>query len=142
MRLFATAANRLLPHFREYVVKLHLNFGDQHFLIQNYGDDYVTINGERRTHSLILTPEQRLDWSATDAASLDDKLLAPLLADDPELVIIGIGPEQRMPNMNVMRFFARNGIGLEFVSTPAACRIYNILAGEGRRVGCGLILGP
>ncbi|MEW6445353.1 MAG: Mth938-like domain-containing protein [Pseudomonadota bacterium] len=123
-------------------MKLHLNFTDQRFIIQNYGEGHVTINGERHAHSLILTPEQRLDWTATDAADLDDGLLAPLLTNDPELVIIGAGPEQRMPNMNVMRFFARNGIGLEFVSTPSACRIYNILAGEGRRVGCGLILGP
>lgn len=123
-------------------MKLHLNFTDQRFVIQNYGDAYVTINGQRHEHSLILTPEKRLDWAATDAASLDEELLAPLLADEPELVIIGTGPRQMVPNATVMRFFARHGIGLEFVSTPSACRIYNILAGEGRRVGCGLIIGP
>jgi len=131
-----------LPHLREAAVKLHLNFTDQRFVIQNYGDAYVTINGQRHEHSLILTPEKRLDWAATDAASLDEELLAPLLADEPELVIIGTGPRQMVPNATVMRFFARHGIGLEFVSTPSACRIYNILAGEGRRVGCGLIIGP
>lgn len=121
-------------------MKLHLNFSDQRFVIQNYSDHHVTINGERHEHSLILTPDQRLTWPATDAASLDDDLLAPLLGDEPELVIIGTGPRQLVPNANVMRFFARHGIGLEFVSTPSACRIYNILAGEGRRVGCGLII--
>lgn len=123
-------------------MKLHLNFTDQRFVIQNYGDAYVTINGQRHEHSLILTPEKRLDWASMDAASLDEETLAPLLADEPELVIIGTGPRQMVPNATIMRFFARHGIGLEFVSTPAACRIYNILAGEGRRVGCGLMIVP
>lgn len=123
-------------------MKLHLNFTDQRFIIQNYGEAHVTINGERIERSLILTPDKRLEWAALDAASLDEALLAQLLEDEPELVIIGTGPRQQMPNSAIMRFFARHGIGLEFVSTPAACRVYNILAGEGRRVGCGLILGP
>jgi uncharacterized protein len=122
-------------------VKLHLNFTDQRFIIQNYGEAHVTINGERIERSLILTPEKRLDWPALTAASLDEALLTPLLEDDPELVIIGTGPRQLVPSPTVMRFFASHGIGLEFVSTPAACRIYNILAGEGRRVGCGLMVG-
>ncbi|MEW6764925.1 MAG: Mth938-like domain-containing protein [Pseudomonadota bacterium] len=121
-------------------MKLHLNFADQRFIIQSYGEGHVTINGERHTHSLILTPEQRLDWAATDAASLSDEQLEPLLSDAPELIIIGTGPNQLVPSQTVLRFFARQGIGLEFVSTPSACRIYNILAGEGRRVGCGLII--
>jgi uncharacterized protein len=125
----------------EISVKLHLNFTDQRFIIQNYGEAHVTINGERIEHSLILTPEKRLDWSALAAVNLDEALLAPLLEDEPELVIIGTGPRQQVPSPTVMRFFARHGIGLEYVSTPAACRIYNILAGEGRRVGCGLMVG-
>lgn len=122
-------------------MKLHLNFTDQRFIIQNYGEAHVTINGERIERSLILTPEKRLDWAALAGANLDEVLLAPLLEDEPELVIIGTGSRQHVPNPTVMRFFARHGIGLEYVSTPAACRIYNILAGEGRRVGCGLMVG-
>ncbi len=125
----------------DFSVKLHLNFTDQRFIIQNYGEAHVTINGERIERSLILTPEKRLDWPALTAASLDEAQLTPLLEDEPELVIIGTGPRQLVPSPTIMRFFARHGIGLEFVSTPAACRIYNILAGEGRRVGCGLMVG-
>lgn len=122
-------------------MKLHLNFTDQRFIIQNYGETHITINGERIEHSLILTPEKQLPWDATQATSLDEALLTPLLEDNPELVILGTGPRQLVPSPLVIRFFARHGIGLEYVSTPAACRIYNILAGEGRRVGCGLIIG-
>ncbi len=121
-------------------MKLHLNFTDQRFIIQGYGEGYVTINGERLTHSLILTPERRLSWAAQDIAELDEERLTPLLSDEPELVILGCGPRQLLPPAPLTRFFARHRVGLEFVSTPAACRVYNILAGEGRRVGCGLIL--
>jgi uncharacterized protein len=123
-------------------LKFHLNLGDQRFLVQNYGDAHVTINNERYDHSLILTPERRIDWPVSHAGMLNDDLLAHLLSDDPEVIVIGTGLEQVTPNIVVMRFFAQHGLGLEFVSTPTACRIYNILASEGRRVSCGLIITP
>ncbi|MDD2892730.1 MAG: MTH938/NDUFAF3 family protein [Halothiobacillaceae bacterium] len=121
-------------------MKLHLNLGDQRFLIQNYGETHITLNNQRHTTSLILTPEQRLDWLVNDVNQLTDELLTPLLSDDPELIVLGTGHQPCIPSPAVMRFFARHGLGLEFVNTPTACRIYNILASEGRRVGCGLIL--
>ena len=121
-------------------MKLHLNSSNQRFLIQNYGEAHVTINNERHTASLILTPERHLDWLVNDASQLTDELLTPLLSDDPELIVLGTGHKPGIPSPAVMRFFARHGLGLEFVNTPTACRIYNILASEGRRVGCGLII--
>jgi len=121
-------------------VKLHLNNSDQRFVIQSYGEEYIILNNERHTASLILTPNQRLEWVVDDASLLDDENLAPLLADEPELIVIGTGTKPCVPSPSVMRFFARHGLGLEFVNTPTACRIYNILASEGRRVGCGLII--
>lgn len=121
-------------------MKLHLNTNDHRFIIKGYGEGFVTINGERHEKSLILTPERMLDWSVTNADMLDDAQLTSLLQDDPEVIIIGTGPNQIAPNPAVMRFFARHGLGLEFVSTPSACRVYNILASEGRRVSCGLIV--
>lgn len=123
-------------------MKLHLNLSDQRFLIQNYGETHITINNERHTASLILTPERRLDWAVHNAQHLNEDTLAALLQDDPELVVIGTGAQQSVPSPQVIRFFARHSMGLEFVSTPSACRIYNILASEGRRVGCGLLIRP
>ncbi len=122
-------------------MKLHLNTSEQRFLIQGYSATHIAINGERHTQSLILTPERRMDWAVQHAQSLDDALLSLLLTDAPEVIVIGCGATQRVPSPTVLRFFARHGVGLEYVSTPAACRVYNILASEGRRVGCGLILG-
>jgi uncharacterized protein len=121
-------------------VKLHLNTSDQRFVIQSYGDAHIILNNQRHVTSLILTPNQRLDWAVDDARQLSDENLAPLLADEPELIVIGTGAKPCVPSPSVMRFFARHGLGLEFVNTPTACRIYNILASEGRRVGCGLII--
>jgi uncharacterized protein len=121
-------------------VKLHLNTSDQRFVIQSYGDAHIILNNQRHASSLILTPNQRLDWVVDDANLLNEENLAPLLADEPELIVIGTGAKPCVPSPSVMRFFARHGLGLEFVNTPTACRIYNILASEGRRVGCGLII--
>ncbi len=133
---------RFCRELPESFVKLHLNTLGQRFLIQGYGDDHISINGERHKTSLILTPDAMLDWPVTDAALLNDDLLAHLLKDEPEVIVIGTGPRQGAPNLTVMRFFARHGLGIEYVSTPSACRIYNILASEGRRVGCGLMIAP
>ncbi len=121
-------------------MKLHLNTSDQRFVIQSYGDAHIILNNERHVTSFILTPNQRLDWLVDEANQLNDENLAPLLTDEPELIVIGTGAKPCMPSPSVMRFFARHGLGLEFVNTPTACRIYNILASEGRRVGCGLII--
>jgi len=121
-------------------VKLHLNTSDQRFVIQSYGETHIILNNERHVTNFILTPNQRLDWAIKDASQFSDEYLTPLLADEPELIVIGTGAQPCVPTPAVMRFFARHGLGLEFVSTPTACRIYNILASEGRRVGCGLII--
>ena len=121
-------------------MKLHLNTSDQRFVIQSYGEAHIILNNERHTSSLILTPNQRLQWAVDDVSLLDEEHLAPLLADEPELIVIGTGAKPCVPSPSVMRFFAQHGLGLEFVNTPTACRIYNILASEGRRVGCGLII--
>jgi len=121
-------------------VKLHLNTSDQRFVIQSYGEAHIILNNERHVTSFILTPNQRLDWVVDDANLLNEENLTPLLTDEPELIVIGTGAKPCVPSPSVMRFFARHGLGLEFVNTPTACRIYNILASEGRRVGCGLII--
>ena len=56
-----------------------------------------------------------------------------------EIVLIGTGRTQSFPAAEVYRACTGRGVGLEVMSTPAACRTYNILLGEGRRIAACLL---
>lgn len=63
-----------------------------------------------------------------------------LLQDNPELVIFGSGARLRFPKPALLRVLIERRIGVESMDTPAACRTYNVLAGEGRNVVAALLL--
>jgi uncharacterized protein len=98
--------------------------------------------GERwLTGNLIVTADEIFsDWSphAPDRITLED--LAPALAIGPELIVIGAGSAPCTPDIDLMAALATHAVGLEFMQTPAACRTFNVLVHEGRRVAAALIL--
>jgi uncharacterized protein len=82
---------------------------------------------------IALTPAGIVQgWSAPPLANLSFESLSTLLESDPELVIIGTGSQQLLPNRDLMFAMARSGVGLEFMDTPAGARTFNVLLGEGR----------
>jgi uncharacterized protein len=102
-------------------------------------------NGEFRigdqvwSDPVALTAEGMLDdWPAVAAETLSIDDLAPLLDKRPELVIIGTGSQQQLPQRDLMFAMARAGVGLEVMDTPAAARTFNVLVGEGRSVAAVL----
>jgi uncharacterized protein len=99
--------------------------------------------GERwLTGSLIVTADTIVsDWDVADPSrpTVDD--LAPALALGPELVVLGIGEEGHTPDVDLMAALAARSVGLESMQTRAACRTFNVLVHEGRRVALALILG-
>ena len=88
---------------------------------------------------IALTPAGVVQgWSAPPLASLSIESLSALLEPGPELVIIGTGSQQLLPNRDLMFAMARSGIGLEFMDTPAGARTFNVLLGEGRSLAAVL----
>ena len=61
-----------------------------------------------------------------------------LFDTSPEVIILGTGRKNIFPPRELMFAFARRGIGLEIMNTPAAARTFNVLAGEGRRIAAVL----
>ncbi|HLM52838.1 MAG TPA: Mth938-like domain-containing protein [Pseudoxanthomonas sp.] len=99
------------------------------------------VNDRVLTASFILAPDRLVeDWSAASAASLSPDALAPLLALEPELVLLGSGERQRFPPAVTMAACLTRGIGIEVMANAAAARTFNVLAGEGRRVVAGFLL--
>lgn len=113
--------------------------------ILGYGPGWVGLgsNGvaEKIERSIVIgSAGERFDWNCTAFERLTAEHFSVLAASDPELVIFGSGNRLRFPPPVLMRVLMEKRIGLETMDTLAACRTYNILAGEGRRVVVALLL--
>ena len=120
---------------------LHLDTDSNHYLFTGYGAGYVAINGLRHQHAVVVLPKEvRIDWPATDFASLKETHFEYFLSLKPEVLLIGTGSLQQFAHPNLYRELIRAKIGIEFMDTPAACRTYNILVAEDRKVVAAVML--
>lgn len=116
--------------------------GDVRYLVRGYGAEGVKINNTVHASSLILTPDHLdLDWTPPAIADWEPADLDPLLEYDPEILLIGTGSEIHMLGTRFQAYALRQGVGMEIMDTEAACRTFNVLTGEERRVVAGLMIG-
>lgn len=113
--------------------------------ILGYGPGWVGLasNGvaEKIEHSIVIGSDgQKFDWHCARFEDLTEAHFALLGETQPELVIFGSGARLRFPPPAFMRALMQRRIGMETMDTLAACRTYNILAGEGRRVIAALLI--
>jgi len=105
------------------------------FVINAYGTGYVSVNGQRQTSPFILEPQTGITLIGEIRAqtiSADD--LRQILPLTPEVVLIGTGERQIFLHPRILAPLLDQRIGVECMGLAAACRTYNILMGEGRRV--------
>lgn len=126
-------------------MKLHLTTAENNYLITAYGqvDDryFIEINKQKYMQNLIVMADKLiLNWPATDFASLTEAHFEQLIELKPEVVLLGTGEKHQFLHSKIVRNLTHNGIPLECMSTAAACRTYNILMGEGRKVMAMLIM--
>lgn len=121
-------------------MKLHLSNPAGLNMITAYGADFVQVNDQRHPNSLILLPDSLTDWPVAAFRDLTTEHLARLLEFGPELVLLGTGRRHHFPHPALYGELLGARIGLEAMDTGAACRTYNILAAEGRRVAAALIV--
>ena len=120
-------------------MKLHASTPTALNTFSGYGEGYVSVRGERIEKSAIVTPEKVLPWSAgafDELAEADFEVFAGM---DLEILLIGTGARQRFPHPRLTRALAEKRIGIEAMDLQAACRTYNILVAEGRRVAAALL---
>jgi uncharacterized protein len=120
---------------------LHQDTDTNHKLFTEYGQGYVAVNGKRFQQAVVvMTGEVRTDWAATDFASLDETHFDYFLALKPEVLLLGTGAKQQFAHPNLYRELIRARISIEFMDTPAACRTYNILVAEDRKVVAAVLI--
>jgi uncharacterized protein len=110
--------------------------------IDAYGEGGFRLDGVRREGSILIVMDEARSWSVAKASELTLESLAPVLEAgraEVEFLLLGMGAKNALPPRAVREAFQRAGIGLEFMDTPAAARIYNVLTSEGRRLACALI---
>jgi uncharacterized protein len=120
-------------------VKLHSSVPSGVNTITGYGEGYVVINGERRSSSVVVLPDRIEQWQTTGFDSLTNDDFQFLKQLGAEIVLLGTGARQRFPHPRLTAELAKAGIGLEVMDLQAACRTYNILVAEERKVAAALL---
>ena len=89
--------------------------------------------------NVIVGSDQILEgWTTIEPHLLTVEHLEPALALEPTIIVVGTGTEHLLPDVELMAAVAARSVGLEIMSTPAACRTFNVLLGEQRRVVAAL----
>lgn len=121
-------------------MKLHLTKLADTKLFTAHAPDHVMISGERFEHSIVVLAEEvRSDWAVAGFDELAEAHFAYFLVLKPDVLLLGTGSTQRFPHPRLYRALTDAGIGVECMTTPAACRTYNILVAEGRRVAAAVL---
>jgi uncharacterized protein len=122
-------------------MKLYADPRPTFHVVTSLGPGYVAVDAQRYDRSLLLLPDN-IDpaWGPTHADMLTAAHLAPLAGIGCDVVLLGTGDRQRFPGPAVLRPLIEARVGVEVMDTPAACRTYNILVAEGRKVAAALIV--
>ena len=99
------------------------------------------VNAVRYETSLVVLPDRPVEtWAVAGIESLREEDFAFLTGLDVEIMLLGTGKTLRFPHPRLLQSLARSRMGVEAMDTRAACRTYNILVAEGRKVSAALIL--
>lgn len=121
-------------------MELTLDRPGDHLFIRSVSAEGIQVVDDLHTGSLILSATRLVtDWSAESVADLNENQLERILEFDPEIVLIGSGPTQHFLPPGLLMFFYSRGIGIEVMTTDAACRTFNVLVSESRNVVAALL---
>lgn len=122
-------------------MKLHLNTSITQKIFTAHGEGYVAVSRERFEHPIVVTPKQVLsDWRPQGFDALNETHFAYFLILKPEILLLGTGAQQRFAHPRLYQALVAAGIAVECMSTAAACRTYNILMAEDRKVVAAILL--
>jgi uncharacterized protein len=128
---------------RRFNVKFQPDYNEGVNTITRHDASSIWVGNTRFTHSLLVPSKGTvLRWAPARVEQLVAEHFEQALTLQPELVIFGSGPRLRFVSASLLRGLIDRRIGVETMDTAAACRTYNVLAGEGRAVLAALLLDP
>ena len=120
-------------------MKLHEQRAPHLNTVTGYGPGYIEINGARHGGNLILGATSVQAWGVARFELLRPEDFDPVLSLEPDVVLLGTGLAHRLAPPRLIASLARAGVALEAMDTWAACRTYNILVADGRRVAAAFL---
>ncbi len=122
-------------------MQLQLEGANKDYQIQAYSDDSITINQTVFHNSILIIPNRGISpWPVTQLSDIDDTCLKPLQDANPEIIILGSGATTQFLTTKQFAALQQQGIGIECMATASACRTFNVLLAENRRVIAALII--
>ena len=110
--------------------------------IDAYGEGGFRLDGERHEGSLLIVGDRVQPWPVASLAELSVEALKPVFdagRAEVEFLLLGLGAKNALPPRAIREALLAAGMGLEFMDTPSAARLYNVLTAEGRRLAAALI---
>jgi uncharacterized protein len=121
-------------------MKFHLNSAEGN-VFTGHGPGFVRLGIVEYRENVVVTPEKIIvGWAPNGFDALIAEDFAALAALKPEVALLGTGTTIRFPHPRLTRALTDARVGLEAMDTPAACRTFNILAAEGRRVAAAILI--
>ncbi len=121
-------------------MKLHRMDSDNVNFVTRFGPDSLSINGQSYKHSIILSAQTIEKWKPDTFEDFIADDFQHLAKFDAEIVIIGTGQKIRFPNSQLLEPLRQQKCGFEVMDSKAACRTYNVLVGDDRKVVAGILL--
>ncbi|MBL8508088.1 Mth938-like domain-containing protein [Chitinimonas sp. JJ19] len=115
-------------------MKLHADKPTHLNVFTGYGADFVSVNEQRRSGSLVVSPTSVDPWRPASFAELTEADFEALLAFQPEVVLLGTGSRLQFPHPRLSRALMQAQVGVDAMDISALCRTFNILVAEDRRV--------
>jgi uncharacterized protein len=122
-------------------MKFHLIQSDNKNLIMGYDLNWVEVNQTRHQSSLIMTADRLFpEWSVKTTKDIKENSFEAIESLDIEIILLGTGNKQEHLEPRLLEYFSKKNIAIESMSNQSACRTYNILANEERKVLLALML--
>lgn len=109
-------------------------------VIDSYWPGHFRVSGQVHEGAVIVFPDRTIVWPVTDVSSLDVEAFRPVAGDEVEVLLLGCGSKIAFLPPSLRRALKEDmGVHVDSMDTGAACRTYNVLLAEGRRVAAALI---
>jgi len=108
-------------------------------LFSGYGAGFVAVNNVRYERCVVVSPQAVIEWAVSGFEALTATDFGFIDSLKPEILILGTGATQRFLRPELTRALAATGVGIEVMDSRAACRTYNILATESRKVVAAIL---
>ena len=121
-------------------MELSLEHPGQHLFIRSHGPEGIRVIDAWHSPPLLMSPERLAgDWKTDRVEDIDNHAIDQIVDMGCEIVLIGCGARQTFLSAEQMVAFYSKGLGVEIMTTDAACRTFNVLASEGRSVAVAIL---